>query len=568
MPPAKSLGGFPDRPQPSALEQEGGAPAPAGWWSYAVVYQVYPRSFADSNDDGIGDIRGVIHRLPYLVWLGVDAIWLSPFYPSGGADAGYDVSDPRGVDLVFGSLDDFDELVAGAHRAGIRVIIDLVPNHTSSEHPWFQEALTSAPTAAARDRYIIRPGRGEQPPNNWESVFGGPAWSRIPGEDQWYLHLFDTRQPDLNWRNPEVRAEYESVLRFWLDRGVDGFRVDVAHGLIKADGLPDVLGPRVNAVEAGGDVGPMWDQDEVHDIYRSWRGVLESYDASRVLVAEAWTVPDRLPRYIRPDEMHQAFNFPYLSAGWDCEHVATTITASIETSAEVGATTTWVLSNHDVVRVASRLGQEDPNHWSTGIGSSDPQPDLELGRRRAAAYALLTFALPGSAYIYQGDELGLPDHTQLDDSARQDPAHLRTAGAVVGRDGCRIPLPWESGAPGYGFGPLTWLPQPDVYAALAVDAQRHDPDSFLNLYRSAIEIRRRLNLGDSPLIRIDARGHVLRIEKDRFVALINFSSAPFVSPDPRDSHADVILASEPGSFSGGLLQGNCAVWLRPEPEQM
>ncbi|KQQ11292.1 alpha-amylase [Rathayibacter sp. Leaf296] len=532
----------------------------SGWWSDAVIYQIYPRSFSDSNGDGIGDLAGMIDRLPYLSGLGVDAIWLSPFYPSAGADAGYDVSDPRAIDPVFGTLSDFDELVHQAHATGIRVIVDIVPNHTSSEHRWFTEALLSTPGSAARERYIFRPGCGDGPPNDWESVFGGPAWTRVEGEDQWYLHLYDSRQPDLNWRNPEVRDEYEDVLRFWLDRGVDGFRIDVAHGLIKAEGLPDLGGRRTNAVEAGGDVGPMWDQDEVHDIYRSWRQLLEEYGDDRILVAEAWTTPDRLSRYIRPDEMHQAFNFAYLSAGWDAKKVSAIIESSLATTAEVGATTTWVLSNHDVVRVASRLGQADPNHWSAGIGAADPQPDLELGRRRAAAYALLTLALPGGVYIYQGEELGLPDHTELDNSRRQDPSYRRTAGAVIGRDGCRVPMPWITEAPGHGFGADPWLPQPDTFRHLAADNQVDDPSSFLNLYTTALRIRRDLTLGKTPITSISESEQVLHVVKDTFAVLINFSTVPASLDIP--SEGTILLASAPDAYSRGILQGDSAVWIQ------
>lgn len=529
------------------------------WWKDAVVYQVYPRSFADTDADGVGDLPGVISRLSYLSALSVDAIWLSPFYPSAGADAGYDVSDPCAIDPLFGTLEDFDRLVELAHAAGIRVIIDVVPNHTSSEHSWFGEALSSPPGSRARERYMFRAGRDGEPPNDWESVFGGPAWTRVDGEDQWYLHLFDRRQPDLNWQNPEVRDEYLRVLRFWLDRGVDGFRVDVAHGLIKADGLPNVGRARINPVDAGGDSGPMWDQEGVHEIYRSWRRLLGEYDEDRILVAEAWPPHDRLGLYIRPDEMHQAFNFRYLGAGWDADKVSSTIDASLATAGDVGATPTWVTSNHDVVRIVSRLGREDPNSWTAGIGPADPQPDHGLGARRARAYALLTLALPGSVYIYQGEELGLPDHTTIPGRHRKDPVYRRTRGEHVGRDGCRAPLPWEGDAPGYGFGTAPWLPQPASYRELAVDRQSGNPGSFLNFYRRALSLRHHYSLGQVPIVRKSTEGGLLRLELERITVLVNFApTAAAVA----DSSSTVVIASHPDVYAGGVLAPNGAVWLR------
>ena len=325
---------------------------PDDWWRSAVIYQIYPRSFADGNGDGIGDLIGIRHRLEYLRELGVDAIWLSPFYVSPQADAGYDVADYRNVDPVFGTLDDFDRMLADAHALGFRVLVDMVPNHTSSAHAWFIEALAAAPGSRERDRYLFREGtgpNGELPPNNWQSIFGGPAWTRVP-DGQWYLHLFDTSQPDLNWDNPEVAAEFESVLRFWLDRGVDGFRVDVAHGLVKVTGLPDTDGT-ADLLAGGSNVGPMWDQEGVHAIYRDWNAVLREYGSDRILVAEAWVSPtSRLSRYVRADEMQQAFNFEFMTTGWNALGLRKTIDAALADNGSVGATTTWVLSNHDVVR--------------------------------------------------------------------------------------------------------------------------------------------------------------------------------------------------------------------------
>lgn len=501
------------------------------WWVDAVIYQVYPRSFADADGDGMGDLRGVTSRLDYLAQLGVDAIWLSPFYLSPQHDAGYDVADYRAVDPRFGTLADADEMIAAAHEAGIRVVVDLVPNHTSSEHAWFQAALAAAPGSPERARYHFAEGRGEHgelPPNNWESTFGGGAWTRVTEADgtpgQWYLHLFDTTQPDLNWENEEVREEFRSILRFWLDRGVDGFRVDVAHGLIKQPGYPDAEHSRMGMVtDAGEDADPTFDpdtfepltpfmdQDRVHEVYRDWRRVLDSYDHEPMMVAEAWVAPlSRMFRYVRPGEMHQTFNFTYLMAGWDAASLTHAIDRSFEQAGRVGAPNTWVLSNHDTVRHASRYGLADPSSYPAGITAEDEQPDEAVGRRRARAAAMVELGLPGSAYIYQGDELGLPEHTTLAAEHRQDPYFFRTDGKEPGRDGCRIPLPWAADEPSYGFstpadddGPASaaegvaapWLPQPASFRALAADRQVGVEGSVFELYRRLLQIRGELDLG-------------------------------------------------------------------------
>jgi alpha-glucosidase len=534
------------------------------WWRHAVIYQVYPRSFADSNGDGIGDLPGITARLPYLAELGVDAIWLSPFYRSPQLDAGYDVSDYRDVDPIFGTLNDFDHMLRDAHGLGLRVIVDLVPNHTSSEHAWFEAAIDTPSGSAERERYIFRDGKGENgelPPNNWQSVFGGNAWSQAPGDTQWYLHLFDRSQPDLNWQHPEVRADFESVLRFWLDRGVDGFRVDVAHGLIKAEGLPDWAG-QVAMVEgdagAHSNHGPMWDQEGVHEVYRGWRRVLDEYEGDRMMVAEAWVHPPaRLARYVREDEMQQAFNFDYLLSHWDAQAFRDVITRSLAVSAEVGAPTTWVMSNHDTVRHASRYGLSVPGARPRGIDAAGEQPDEALGLRRARAAALLTLALPGSAYIYQGEELGLPEHTTLDAEHRQDPAFFRTNGEEIGRDGCRIPLPWDSTLPAYGFGPgdATWLPQPASFKNYAVDTQAGRGDSTLELYRACLGLRRELDLGNASLVWLDALPGVVAFRNGGVTVLVNTTDAPVALPP-----GEVLLASV--AVTAGALPANAAVWLR------
>ncbi len=480
---------------------DGAADGTRSWARDAVIYQVYVRSFADNDGDGIGDIRGVTSRLDYLVDLGVDALWLTPFYRSPMADGGYDVADYRAVDPTLGDLADLDELIVEAHTRGLRVIIDIVPNHCSTEHAWFEAAVAAGPGAPERDRFHIRPG--DNPPNNWQSIFRGPAWTRLP-DGEWYLHLFAPEQPDFNWEHPDVRAEFADVLRFWLDRGVDGIRIDVAHGMVKAAGLPD-------AAEAGtdllsGDPTPYFDQDGVHEIYRQWRSILDTYEPERIAVAEAW-LPDlgRTARYVRPDELHQAFNFEFLGTAWSGAKYRQVVDASLAVMAEVGAPATWVLSNHDVVRHASRLAA-GVGGTAGGAGSADSataQADPATGLRRARAATLLMFALPGSVYLYQGEELGLPEIFDLPAEARQDPIFHRTEGAELGRDGCRVPLPWAGAEEPYGFGPSgsrPWLPQPATWRELSVEAQSADPGSTLSLYRRALRLRRDLAaLGDGEL---------------------------------------------------------------------
>ncbi|WP_030439760.1 glycoside hydrolase family 13 protein [Actinoplanes subtropicus] len=537
------------------------------WWRDAVIYQVYPRSFADSDGDGMGDLPGITGRLPRLKELGVDAVWLSPFYPSPQKDGGYDVADYRGVDERFGDLGDADKLIGEAHDLGLKVIVDLVPNHTSSEHEWFRAALAAGPGSPERDRYIFREGRGPDgalPPNSWTSMFGGSAWQRVP-DGQWYLHLFDVSQPDLDWGNRSVRDEFLDILRFWLDRGVDGFRVDVAHGLVKEEDLPewDVPLAILGGLSLGGlaPVGPpppMWDQEGVHEIYREWRRVLDEYEGGRILVAEAWVQPaERLARYVRPDEMHQAFNFMYLSAPWRPADLRAVINESLAANDEVGAPTTWVLSNHDVIRHATRLGYPVERTRLHGIGPDDPQPDVGLGLRRARAATLQMLALPGSAYLYQGEELGLPEHTTMPHEYRRDPARPRSGHTVVGRDGCRVPIPWEADAPSYGFGPSdrSWLPQPAVWAEYALDRQQGVPGSTWELYRAALASRRSHGLGSGTIAWQQAPDHALAFRNGDVLVLTNFGAAPVDLP----AGATVLLASEPLD-ADGRVPTDVTVW--------
>jgi alpha-glucosidase len=453
----------------------------APWWKEATIYQIYPRSFFDSNGDGEGDLPGIISKLEYVKALGVDAIWLSPFYTSPNKDGGYDVADPRDVDPRFGSLEDAKKLIKVAHSLNLRVLIDVVPNHFSDQHLWFQEALKAGPGSTERSRFHFYDANPDgTPPNNWISLFGGPSWTQVE-DGQFYLHLFDSSQPDLNWENPEVAADYEKTLRFWLDLGVDGFRIDVAHGLVKEDvlknhpdpqGLSDALrldmpmeAERRNALLP---TVPYFDRQGVHEIYRQWRKIFDSYGDREVMaVAEAWVHPPiNATKYVRPDELHQVFNFDLLDAPFNSQHLYDVINRSIELMKAVEALPTWALSNHDSPRVASRIGEE-----------------------QARALALFVFGLPGSCYIYAGQELGLPDGF-IPDEARQDPIYVRTKGVQKGRDGARVPLPWNGESAPFGFTSGTpWLPMQDVWKEFSIAIQDAQPHSSLNLYRNAMALR-------------------------------------------------------------------------------
>ncbi|MFJ2212497.1 alpha-amylase family glycosyl hydrolase [Streptomyces sp. NPDC101062] len=540
-----------------------------GWWQDAVIYQVYPRSFADGNGDGMGDLDGVRRRLPYLRELGVDAVWLSPFYASPQADAGYDVADYRAIDPMFGTLLDADALIHDAHALGLRVIVDLVPNHSSDAHDWFRRALREGPGSALRERYHFRPGKGahgELPPNDWESVFGGAAWTRTTDPDgtpgDWYLHLFAPEQPDFNWDHPAVADEFRSILRFWLDMGVDGFRVDVAHGLVKAPGLPDLGGAgRLRLLGTADGGTPFFDQDGVHAIYRQWRTILDEYPGERIAVAEAWTpTVERTAHYVRPDELHQAFNFQYLATSWESEALREVIEVSLAAMRPVGAPATWVLSNHDVTRHATRFA------GPPGVGTQTREPgDRALGLRRARAATLLMLALPGSAYVYQGEELGLPDVTDLPDEARQDPSYFRADGQDGFRDGCRVPIPWAREGSSYGFGAGgSWLPQPDHWGELSVEAQTGDPASTLELYRAALSVRKEHpGLGGGSAVEWrDAPEGVLIFARTGFVCTVNTTGTAVRIPAP----GELLLASGPvdaGNTAPGAefeLPADTTVW--------
>jgi alpha-glucosidase len=542
----------------------------ANWWRQAVVYQVYPRSFADSDGDGLGDIPGVTSRMGYLAELGVDAIWLSPFYPSALADGGYDVADYRDVAPELGTLDDFDAMVAAAHAAGIKVVVDIVPNHTSNLHRWFVEALAAEPGSPARARYIFRDGTGpdgSQPPSDWVSHFGGPAWTRTTNPDgtpgQWYCHLFAPEQPDLNWDNPEVHEDFKTTLRFWADRGVDGYRVDVAHALAK-----DLSEPLRSKPELEGELpldgsDPLYDRNEVHEIYAEWREVFNEYDPPRTAVAEAFAASERRALYARPTGLGQAFNFDLLKADFDAEQFHDVVTFCLDQAQQAGSSSTWVLSNHDVVRHATRYGLPagtDLDDWLLSDGLATLL-DAERGLRRARAAVLFMLALPGSAYLYQGEELGLHEVADLPAGALQDPIWLRTLNAKKGRDGCRVPLPWTDEGATFGFGlGHAWLPQPAGFRAHAASVQSGQDGSTLELYRAALRTRQLLQTDEQLEWVSTGRDDVLHfVRPNGWHCVTNFGTEPYPLPE-----GVVRVAS--GPVEDGRLPGESSVWITNWPQ--
>ncbi len=527
-----------------------------GWWRDAVVYQVYVRSFADGNGDGTGDIAGLRDRLDYLKDLGVDALWINPWYASPLRDGGYDVADYRKIDPRFGSVEEVEMLIGEAHDRGIRIIADLVPNHTSTDHVWFQEALASAPGSDSRNRYHFLDGVGDgtAPPSNWTAVFGGSAWEQVD-DGQWYLHLFDTSQPDLNWENEEVRAEFDDVLRFWLDRGIDGFRIDVAHGLVKDPEFPDVENAgAILEVDMSAN-HPYWDRDGVHEINRRWRAILNEYQ-DRMMVAEAWVAADRLPLYLRDDEYQQSFNFDLLEAEWDAEDFSDIIERSVAAAEAVGAPSTWVLSNHDVMRHASRYGLPTGTNWRKWPMQGKPEEmDEALGQKRARAAALITLSLPGSAYVYQGEELGLPEVWDLPFGVLDDPTWERSEHTEKGRDGCRVPVPWSADGPSFGFGDSEpWLPQPASFGERSAARQVDDETSMLSLYRTAIALRREHLAGGLDFAIEPVEGGVLRFRRGGLTVVVNMGSSPVELPA-----GDVVLVS--GPVKDGMLPTDTGAWV-------
>jgi alpha-glucosidase len=534
------------------------------WWRDAVMYEVYLRSFADGNGDGVGDLPGLRARLPHLRDLGVDGLWITPWYRSPFADGGYDVSDYLDIDPAFGSIEDARGVVEDAHALGLKVIVDFVANHTSDRHAWFEAALAAPPGSPERARYHFRDGRGpdgSSPPNDWISAFGGRAWTRVTEPDgtpgQWYLHLFAPAQPDLNWDNPVVRQDFESILRFWFDFGLDGLRVDAASGFAKDPELPDFgfLADDIFApVTWTG--SPLWDVEGVHDIFRRWRKIADEYDGDRMYVGEVVVNgAHRLARYMRPDELHTTFNLDFLKCPLQVATLRQTIAATIEAFDLVGAPATWTLSNHDETRHVTRYGRA-----FTGVPIPPPYPfppsDLELGRRRARAMLLVMLALPGSCYLYQGEELGLGEVEDLADEDLHDPVWSSSGHTIRGRDGCRVPLPWSGDEPPYGFGDgSAWLPQPAAWAEETVERQTAAEGSMLSFYRSALRARRAHVDPEEPLTWVEVAEDVLAFDRGGLRCVLNLGATP------SSVTGEVVLASEPGTT--GEVPPDSAVWLLP-----
>ncbi len=556
------------------------------WWRHAVTYQIYPRSFADSNDDGTGDVRGMIEKLPHLKSLGVDALWVSPWYPSPLWDGGYDVADYCDINPEFGTLADADEFVAAAHDLGIRVLIDLVPNHCSIDHPIFQKAIASRPGSPERDMFVFADGTGDDGhglPTNWGALFGGSMWQWAPNPDgevidgrdgQYFLHMFAPEQPDWNWRNPAVAELFDDVLRFWFDRGVDGFRIDVADSLFKNEQWADTpIDPTTGDGSWQKVPGsPFWDQPELETIQRRWRAIADSYAdtdlGARMFVSEAYLPLDRLVDYVSPGRLNTSFGFEFLESEWSADSLRIVIDQTIAAHTSVGAPTTWVLENHDVLRVATRYGkkvsgrhfgtghEEEDGHWQEKL--SDLATDVPLGRRRARAAAALMFALPGGAYVYQGQELGLEEVEDLPEEALQDPTWVRSNHTVRGRDGCRVPLPWSGEASPLGFGETAtpWLPQPEAWVELTAEKQEGQADSTLNLFRRLLSLRHEMAaLGDGELIWDETAPQVLSFTREPgFRCVVNFSAEPIALD------GEVLVSSE--ALADGNLPTDAAAWLR------
>ena len=552
------------------------------WWRNAVVYQLYVRSFADTNGDGAGDLRGIISKLDYLESLGIDAVWLNPCYPSPQHDHGYDISDYFDIEPSYGSLEVFDELIREANQRGIRILMDVVPNHCSSEHAWFKAALASNEGSPERARFYFADGRGDGghlPPNDWQSVFTGAAWTRTTNADgtpgQWYLHTFASQQPDLRCDHPEVLEHFREMFRFWFDRGVDGFRVDAIIVMGKEPGLPDATpAPRGTSPEDAWQFNKHTiNHSSLFPIVAEWRKVFDTYqrEHSRALVSvsEAYTprAPQNLLRYVGESRFHQSFTFDLLLEPWNAQTMEAAIRTNYEALKSNGSSYTWTLNNHDSHRVVTRYARDDAHEWYSGnnLLNSSAGLDLELGLRRARAALLLMLALPGCTYLYMGEELGLPEVLDLPADRREDPIFIRSRGEQLGRDGCRVPMPWSNDpSDGYGFtsrGTATWLPQPTDWGRHAADRQSADPESTLSLYRAALATRPRF-VGEGDSLIIDRHGDLLLLHRGRAVAAVNFGVSSVVLPSHHlPSGAQVLLTSVPGALSeGGRLAGNAAAW--------
>jgi alpha-glucosidase len=545
------------------------------WWEWAVVYQVYVRSFADSDGDGIGDLEGLRSRLDHIASLGVDAIWLNPIYPSPQRDHGYDVADYFTIDPVYGDLAGFDRLVADAAARGLRVVMDIVPNHCSDQHPWFQAAVAARPGSDERGRFYFRDGRDGGPPNNWGAAFGGSAWTPVgSGDGQWYLGTFTPYQPDFDHDHPDVQTLFADVLRFWADRGVEGFRVDAVHPVGKAPGLPDAppLGP--------GEYNPhSYYRPEGHEVWRRWRQVLDGYTAQHpgrdvMMIAEAYAPrhPELLAEYTRPDEFHQCFSFDLMLSPWHAASMRRAVWEAFEHVLPQGNWPTFALNNHDAERIVTRLGTRgitSENAWTgASLHNVDGYADEALGTRRARAAAGLLLGLPGATYLYQGEEIGLPEVLDLPDELRQDPTFHRTGGRRKGRDGCRIPLPWTSSPHGaHGFstvdGASPWLPQPPDWGRHAFDRQEGDHSSMLALYRRLIETRRE-HLDGTGVELLATDDSVLVVQRGESIVACN-TGADAVAVDAAAGLTPIITTNPDADVEGAVVPGDCTVWFSPGP---
>jgi alpha-glucosidase len=538
------------------------------WWRQAVVYQIYPRSFKDSNGDGIGDLKGITSQVPYLRLLNLDAVWLSPFYPSALADGGYDVDDYRDVDPKLGTLADFDEMLRELHKVGICVFVDIVPNHSSNHHVWFKEAIASAPGSAARNRYIFRDGKGingELPPTNWISHFTPNAWSHESTQggtgNQWYCHMFAPEQPDFNWDNKEVEEEFLTTLKFWADRGVDGFRIDVAHMMKKdlSEPLKDVPEPQtLDSRRPGNEV--LFDREEVHEVFKTWRALFNQYDPPRVAVAEAWAKPENIYKYASPDELGQAFNFDLLLAEFDAATYREIVTRNVASATKNGSSSTWVFSNHDQVRPATRYGLPIGSNitaFKNSNGTSLPL-DVERGINASIAAQMFALALPGCTYIYQGEELGLPEALEIPESEIQDPQYLKNHKVDKGRDGCRVPLPWTSNGSSFGFGSGgAHLPQPAIFSQYSVEAESGREGSPLEIFRKALALRKELVAPESMEWIDTGNENVLHFARPNgWHCITNFGFTSYLIP------AGLSVLHSSTAVEGDLLPGAATIWLK------
>lgn len=562
------------------------------WWQDALIYQVYIRSFADSNGDGIGDVDGIRSRLDHIAGLGVDAIWLNPCYPSPQSDHGYDIANYFDIHDEYGTLDDFDRLVAEAGERGIKILMDLVPGHCSEEHRWFTAALAAGPGSPERARFYFRDGTGEngqEPPNNWQSAFGGPAWTRVDegvDDSQWYLHTFAREQPDLDHTNPDVQRLFVEIFEFWFDRGVEGFRVDAVSGVGKHPDLPDQppVGPDAGVLDVTWLNPYLVFRPEGHDVWRRFRTSVDAYmerhpDRELMMVAEAYAVrrPEIVRAFTAPDQFHQMFSFDLMMTPWEKHSIERAMLDPLAILQETGVAPAWTLNNHDIQRIVTRLGRGDahrPESWTNNnLALSRADVDIALGERRARAMASLIFALPGSLYLYQGEEFGLPEVFDIPDERREDPVFERTGGAEIGRDGCRVPLPWTDDVrSSYGFSvprqdgcvEEPWLPQPAGWGDRSMTSLDGIESSTLGLYRKLGDARS-LHASTQPLDAepVELGAGLVGVRRGNLLVIVNTTTDPIELDTNRDglASAEPVFVSEPDEMlTPGVIPANSTIW--------